>query len=150
MSWSLYLFTWLLLVSSELSNVAVRLLLCLNSGSASSEEHLKAKYVTMLHKGCPNLKAPPDAAHKCSFFSLFLQDAPILFFMHSHILRFFACPKMKIEWEKMVTLRGVDCQFRGPGHQKSWRKGKTSGDATRKLTTSPWRTRLRRLQRPGP
>ena len=29
-----------------------------------------AYYVTMLHEGCPNSKAPPNAA----FFSLFLED----------------------------------------------------------------------------
>ena len=33
------------------------------------------------------------------------------------------------------TSRSVDRNFRGPGRQKSWRKGKTSGDATR-LTRS--------------
>ena len=31
----------------------------------------------------------------------------------------------------MATSRGVDRHFRGPGRQKSLRKGKTSGDATR-------------------
>ena len=40
--------------------------------SILQEEHLKANYVTTPRKGCPNLKAPPDAAHKCVFlFSLF-------------------------------------------------------------------------------
>ena len=43
-------------------------------GLHPSEEHLKANYVTTLRKGCPSLKAPPDAAHECSFCSLFLED----------------------------------------------------------------------------
>ena len=57
----------------------------------------------------------------------------------------------------MATLRSVDRHFYRPGQQKSWRKGKISGDATRKcskrltrLTRSLWRTRLRRPQRPSP
>ena len=33
----------------------------------------------------------------------------------------------------MATLRGVDRHFRGPGQQKSWRKGKTPGDETQQL-----------------
>ena len=57
-------------------------------------------------------------------------------FMASHIPRFFACPKNKKERDKMATLRGVDRHFRGPGQQKSWRKGKTPGDATRKWDTA--------------
>ena len=73
-----------------------------------------------------------------------------------HVPRFFVCPKT-------TTLRGVDRHFRGPGWQKSWRKSKTCGDATRKcskrldrpiqstqLTRSLCMTRLRRPQRPGP
>ena len=60
------------------------------------------------------------------------EDAPLR--SSSHIPRFFACPKKKKETEKMVTSRGVDCHFCGPGRQKSWRKGKTSGDATRKCS----------------
>ena len=55
--------------------------------------HLKASYVTMLHEGCPNLKAPSNAA----LFSLFLEDAPLLSFMASHIPRFFVRPKKKKE-----------------------------------------------------
>ena len=31
--------------------------------------HLKANYVTTLRKGCPNLKAPPNAAYKCVLLS---------------------------------------------------------------------------------
>ena len=34
----------------------------------------------------------------------------------------------------MATSRGVDRHFRGPGRQKSWRKGKTSDDATKKCS----------------
>ena len=55
--------------------------------------HLKANYVTMLHKGCPSSKAPPNAAHECTFFALFLEDALLLSFVASHIPRFFARPK---------------------------------------------------------
>ena len=69
--------------------------LALNSG------HLKANYATMPCKGCPNSKAPPNAAHKCSFFSLFLKDAPLWSFAASHIPRFFARPKNKKQREKM-------------------------------------------------
>ena len=67
-----------------------------------------------------------------AFFSLFLEDAPLLSFMASHIPRFYACPKKKKEREKMASSPDVYCHFRGPEQQKSWRKGKTSGDATRK------------------
>ena len=84
------------------------------------------------HEGRPN--SPPDAAHKCSFFSLFLEDAPLRCFVASDIPRFFAHLKKKKEREKMATSRDVDRHFRGPGRQKSWRKGKTSGDATRKCS----------------
>ena len=34
----------------------------------------------------------------------------------------------------MATSRDVDRHFRGPGQLKSWRKGKTSGDTTRKCS----------------
>ena len=45
----------------------------------------------------------------------------------------------------MATSRGGDRRFRGPGRQKSWRKGKTSGDASRtwlirSLKDSPLKT----------
>ena len=89
-----------------------------------SEEHLKANYVTMPCKGCPNSKAPADAAHRSSFFSLFFEDAPLLSFAASQ----------KGKKEKMATFCGVDRHFRGPGRQKSWRKGKTFEDATRKCS----------------
>ena len=65
-----------------------------------------------------------EGSSRCSFFSLFSEDASLL---SSHIPRFFACRKKKKEREKMATSRGVDRRFR---RQKSWRKGKTSGDAT--------------------
>ena len=39
------------------------------------------------------VKAPPDAAHRCSFFSLILEDAPILSFVASYIPKFLTCPK---------------------------------------------------------
>ena len=55
------------------------------------------------HEVCPKPKAPPNAAHKCSFFSLFLEDAPLRSFVASHIPRFFAHPKKKKEREKMAT-----------------------------------------------
>ena len=44
-----------------------------------------------------------------------------------------AMPK-KAEREKTATSRGVDRHFCGSERQKSWRKGKTSGDATRKCS----------------
>ena len=97
-------------------------LLCLIShfGLHPSED-FKANYVTTLHEIHPNSKAPPDAAHKSSFFSLFLKDEPLLSFMASHIPRFFACPKKKKEGEQTATSRGVDRHFRGPGRRKLWR-----------------------------
>ena len=67
-----------------------------------------------------------------AFFSLFLRM--LLSFVDSHIPRFFTRPKKKKEKEKTATLHGVDRHFHGPGWQKSWRKGKTSGDATRKCS----------------
>ena len=68
-----------------------------------SEEHLKAVQSR-------------SAAHKCSFFSLFLQDAPVLSFLASHIQRFFfACPVNKKEREKMATSCGVERLFHGLG-----------------------------------
>ena len=94
--------------------------LCLSSALHPSEEHLKS--------------VPVWSSSRCSFFSLFLEDAPLRSFVASHIPRFFARPKKKKEREKMATSRGVDRHFRGPGRQKSWRKGKTSGDATRKCS----------------
>ena len=39
---------------------------------------LKANYLTMPPEGCPNPKTPPNAAHKCSFFS------PSFWRMHSY------------------------------------------------------------------
>ena len=74
---------------------------------------LRSNDVTMLREGCPNPNAPPNAA----FFSLFLEDAPLLSFMAF-----------------MATSRGVDRHFHGPGRQKFWREGKTSGNATRKCS----------------
>ena len=68
-----------------------------------------------------------------AFFSLFLEDAPLLSFVASHIPRFFAAHK-RIKKEKMATSCGVDRHFRRPGQQKLWSKGKTPGDATRKCS----------------
>ena len=61
--------------------------------------HLKANYITTLLEGCPNSKAPPNAATNASFFSLFLEDAPLLSFVASHIPRFFV-----LSPEKKVTI----------------------------------------------
>ena len=97
-------------------------------GPHPSEEHLKAYYVTTPREGCSNLKARPNAAHKCSFFSLFLEDGLLRSFVVSHIQRFFK------EREKMATSRGVNRHFCGPERQKSRCKRKTCGDATRKCS----------------
>ena len=75
-----------------------------------------------------------EGSSRGSVFSLFLEDALLRSFMASHIPRFSAHPKKKKERQKMATSRGVDRHFRGPGRQKSWRKSKTSGDATRKCS----------------
>ena len=66
--------------------------------------------------------------------SCFWKDAPLRSFGASHIPRSFAQPKKKKEREKMATSRAVDHHFRGSGRQKSLRKGKTSGDTTRKCS----------------
>ena len=96
--------------------------------------HLKANHVTTPREGCPNLKAPQMQPPNATFFSLFLKDAPLLSFVASHIPRFFARPKKKKERDKMATSCDVDHHISGPGHQKSWCKGKTSGDTTRKCS----------------
>ncbi|XP_036979489.1 uncharacterized protein LOC119033462 isoform X1 [Acanthopagrus latus] len=54
---------------------------------------LKANYVTTLRKGCPNSKAPPNAA----FFSLVLEDTP---------------PQSKQTKEMMATSSGADLTFK--------------------------------------
>ena len=76
---------------------------------------------------------------RCSFVSLFLEDAPLRSFVTSHIPRFFVRPKMKKERKKerqkfLLTSCAVDRHFHGPGRQKWWREGKTSGEATRKCS----------------
>ena len=94
--------------------------------------HLKASYITTLHEGCLNSKAPPNAPHKCGL--LF----PLFGGCTASILHVLTYPKIlcvsKKEREKMATLRCVYCHFRGPGRQKSWHKGKTTGDTTRKCS----------------
>ena len=80
-------------------------------------------------------QAPKQRVNRGFPVSLFLEDAPLRSFVASHIPRFFVRPKKKKEREKMATsYGGVDRHFRGPGQQKSWCKGKTSGDATRKCS----------------
>ena len=81
----------------------------------------------------PNVKADSS---RCSFFSLFLEDAPLRSLVSSHIQTFSAHPKKKKvrDREKVPTSRGVDRHFRWPGRQKWWRKGKTSSDTTRKCS----------------
>ena len=76
---------------------------------------MKANYVTMLREGCPNSKAPPDAANKYSFVSHFLEDALLLFFVASHILR--VSVSLKKKKEKMATLHGGDRHFHGLGER---------------------------------
>ena len=94
--------------------------LSLSSGLHPSEEHLQS--------------VPVWSSSRGSFFSLFLEDAPLRSFTASHIPRFFVCPKKKKEREKMATSRDIDRHFCGPGRQKSWCKSKTSGDTTRKCS----------------
>ena len=55
-------------------------------------------------------------------------------FVVSHIPRLFARPKNKKKREKMAKLRGVGHHFCRSWQQKLWRKGKTSGDATKKCS----------------
>ena len=108
-----------------------------------------------IYKLCPNSAAASfeGCDHNCpNSSSFFSEDAPLLSFAASHIPRFFAFPIKKKERKKMVTSRGVEHHFRGRGRQKSWRKGKTSGDATRKCSEGStvtfndgWRV-LRRMQ----
>ena len=58
----------------------------------------------MPRESCPKSKTPPNAV----YFSLSLEDAPLLSFVASNIQRFFACPKKKKEREQMVTSHDVD------------------------------------------
>ena len=63
-----------------------------------------------------------EGSSKCSFFSLFLDDAPLLSFVASHIPRIFVCTKNKKERKKErkkenSDIAGVD------GRHKSWHKG---------------------------
>ena len=101
-------------------------MLRLNSGSASFRGAFEGQL-------CHNQS---EGSSKCSFFSLFLEDAPLLSSVASQIPRFFLRPKKNKEREKMATSRAVVRHFRGPGRQKSWRKRKTSGDTTRKCSKS--------------
>ena len=95
-----------------------------------SEEHLKANYVTTQREDCPSSNAPPDAPPSPSFWRMHRYDPS-----RPHISQDYLCTRKKNkEREKMATSRGVDRHFRGPGRQKLWRKGKTSGDTTRKCS----------------
>ena len=106
-------------------NWLITQLLCVNSGSAS----FRGAFEGRLRHYATRRLSQSKGSSRCSFFSLFLRS-----FVASHIPRFLACPKKKKEREKMATSSGVDRHFRGPGHRKEWRKGKTSGDATRKCS----------------
>ena len=106
------------------------LLLSLDSASAS----FGGAFEGQLRPSAVRRLAQSKASSRCSFFFLFLEDEPLRSFMASHIPRFLAHPKKKKERAKMATSRGVDRHFRGPGRQKSWRYGKTSGDTTRKCS----------------
>ena len=78
---SIFQLTVLVSAHDGCSAELLRLTCCVSvQGLHPSEEHLKADYVTAPHEGCSNSKAPSDAAHRCSFFSLFLEDAPLLSF----------------------------------------------------------------------
>ena len=76
--------------------------------------HLKANYITTLPEGCSNLKAPPNAA----FFSLFLEDAPLLTIVASHIPRFFACSKKNgdIAWRSSSLSQAWAAEIARPSH----------------------------------
>ena len=106
-------------------------LLCLNSGSASFGGAFEGQ---LRHNATRRLSQFEGSSDCSSFFSLFLEDPPLLFFPASHILGFFCAPQKKKEREKIATSHGVDRHFLGPVRQKSWYKGKTSGDATRKCS----------------
>ena len=100
-------------------------------------------------------------ANAVPIFPSFLENAPLLSFLASHIPRFIACPKKKKEREKMATSRGVDYRLGGRNHDVSVKHLVTQpGNAPEArpsylttanvLTRSLWGTCLRRLQRPGP
>ena len=99
-------------------------------GLKLASNYNKAKYVTTACEGCPNPKAPPNIAHKFSFFSLFLEDAQLLSVVASCIPRFFACWKKKNDREKMATSRGVERPFRGPG-------ARNRDERVKRLVTQP-------------
>ena len=79
-------------------------LLCLSSGSASFEGAFEGQ---LCHNAAWRL-SQSEGSSRCSFFSLFLEDAPLRSFVASHIPRFFVLPKKKKEREKMASSRGVD------------------------------------------
>ena len=116
------------------------LILTIFEDECSSSEHLRANYVTT------------------SLLQMLL--FPVFGGCTATILCGLIYPKMlfmpeKQERKKIVTSHGIDRHCRGPGRQKSWLKGKTSGDTSRKCSgwggwQGPWRTRLQRPQRPGP
>ena len=78
----------------------VSLLLCLNSGSASIGGAFEGQ---LCHNAVRRL-----SQSDCSFFSLFLEDALLLSFAASHILRYFARLKIRKKerkWRRMQTLK---------------------------------------------
>ena len=90
-----------------------------------SEEHLKDNYITTPCDGGPDPKAPPDAPSFHCFWWTHRYDPS-----WPHIFQDSLSARKRRKNKKIVTSRGIDRHFRGPGRQKSWCKCKTSGDTT--------------------
>ena len=76
-------------------------MLCLNSGSVSFGGEFEGQ---LRHNAAPR-QSQSEGSSRCSFISLFLEDAPLPSFVASHIPRFFVHPKKKKErkWRHCVA-----------------------------------------------
>ena len=102
--------------------------------SIPSEENLKASYVTT-----PCERLFKFQVSKCTpqILLLFPLFGGCYYPLWPHISQDSLCAwKKKKEREKLATFHGVDRDFCEPGQPKSWRKGKTSGEATRKCSNA--------------
>ena len=105
----------------------------------------------MSREGCPNLKVPPDAAHRCGLIFLVFGRMHRYYPSWPHISRN-SLRARKRRLKKRKYKHRVDRHFHRPGWQKLWRKGETSVDVPfmSHLTRSLRKTHLWRPQRPNP
>ena len=107
-----------------------KLMLCLNSFGGESEGQLRHNAVWRLFK---------FQVSKCTpqILLLFPLFGGCYYPLWPHISQDSLCAwKKKKEREKLATFHGVDRDFCEPGQPKSRRKGKTSGEATRKCSNA--------------